>query len=570
MTVGASGSGAGVWSAPVLFASLRGYRRSWATADLFAGVTLLAIAVPEQLATSRLAGMPPVTGLYAFVAGTVVFALLGANPRLSVGADSTIAPLFAIGIAHFASTGSVRYVELVGILAVMVGVFVALVGVLRLGWIAEFLSVPIITGFLAGVAVVIVAHQLPDLFGMPATGGSTPHRLGFVLSHLGDTNGWTLGIGAAVLALVVAAERVDRRLPAALVALVGSGAVVGGLDLAGHGVAVLGHVAHSAPRWGLVGLSWSALGDLLPIAGVVALVVVSQSAATTRAFAEASDGRPDVSRDFLGVGAGSILAGLAGSFPVNASPVRTAAVASASARSQAAGLGAAAAIILLIPAAGVLKDVPVAALAAILVFVAARLFRVGSLITIARFNLFEAGLALTTLLIVSLVGVEQGIATAVGLAILDRTRLSARPQIHVLGRIPATTSWAPVGTEGAAPVPGVLVVLFATPLWYANSVNFEAQLDRAIGRAGDPRAVVLDAIGMSDVDYTGAQVLKQVLNRFERAQISFAVARAGEHARRSMSRSGLARRIGEDRFYPSVDEAVRGLLPESRPWSGSS
>ena len=570
MTEGASGSGAGVWSAPLLFASLRGYRRSWATADLFAGVTLLAIAVPEQLATSRLAGMPPVTGFYAFVAGTVVFALLGANPRLSVGADSTIAPLFAIGIAHFASIGSTRYVELVGILAVMVGVFVALVGVLRLGWIAEFLSVPIITGFLAGVAVVIVAHQLPDLFGMPATGGSTPHRFGFVFSHLGDTNGWTLGIGAAVLAMVVAAERVDRRLPAALVALVGSGAAVGGLGLAAHGVTVLGHVAHSAPKWGLGGLSWSALGDLLPIAGVVALVVVSQSAATTRAFAEDSDGRPDVNRDFLGVGAGNILAGLAGSFPVNASPVRTAAVASASGRSQAAGLGAAAAVILLIPAAGVLKDVPVAALAAVLVFVAARLFRVGSLIEIAKFDLVEAGLTLVTLLIVSLVGVEQGIAAAVGLAILDRTRLSARPQIHVLGRIPATTSWAPIGTEGAAPVPGVLVVLFATPLWYANSANFEAQLERALRRSGRPRAVVLDAIGMSDVDYTGAQILKQVLDRIDRAHISFAVARAGEHARRSMSRSGLERRIGEGRFYPSVDEAVRGLLPESRPWSGSS
>ncbi|HET6915375.1 MAG TPA: SulP family inorganic anion transporter [Acidimicrobiales bacterium] len=571
MTEGASVSRGGGWSAPVLFASLRGYRRSWAMADVFAGVTLLAIAVPEQLATSRLAGMPPVTGLYAFVAGTAAFALLGANPRLSVGADSTIAPLFAIGVAHYASTGSHRYVDLVGILAVTVGAFVALVGVLRLGWIAEFLSVPIITGFLAGVAVVIVAHQLPDLFGLPATGGSTPHRLGDVFSHLGNTNGWTLGIGVAVLVMAVAAERVDRRLPAALFGLVGSGVVVGGLGLAAHGVVVLGHVTHSAPRWGLVGLSWSALGDLLPIAGVVALVVVSQSAATTRAFAEDIDGgHPDVNRDFLGVGAGSILAGLVGSFPVNASPVRTAAVASASGRSQAGGLGAAAAVILLIPAAGALRDVPVAALAAVLIFVAARLFRVGSLIAIAKFDLFEAGLALVTLLIVSLVGVEQGIAAAVGLAILDRTRLSARPQIHVLGRIPTTTSWAPIGTEGAAPVPGVLVVLFATPLWYANSVHFQAQLERALSRAGRPQAVVLDAVGMSDVDFTGSQVLKQVLDRFEQAQVSFAVARAGEHARRSMSRSGLAGRIGEDRFFASVDEAVRGLLPDPRLGSGSS
>jgi len=147
--------------------SLRSYRHAWLRPDALAGLALLVIAVPEQLATSRLAGMPPLTGLFAFVAGTVMFALLGSNPQMSVGADSTIAPLFAVGVAHIASTGSPRYVALVGLLAVIVGVLVALVGILRLGWIAELLSAPIITGFLAGVAVIIVVHQLPDLFVCP-------------------------------------------------------------------------------------------------------------------------------------------------------------------------------------------------------------------------------------------------------------------------------------------------------------------------------------------------------------------------------------------------------------------
>src|SRR5579871_5500206 len=156
-----------------VFSSLRGYRRSWATPDLLACITLLAIAVPEQLATSRLAGMPPVTGLYAFVAGSVVFGLLGANPLLSVGADSTIAPLFAAGVGHLAPAGSTRYVALVSLVAVSVGVLVAIVGLVRMGWIANFLSVPIVTGFLAGVSVIIVVHQLPDLLGLPSVSGST-------------------------------------------------------------------------------------------------------------------------------------------------------------------------------------------------------------------------------------------------------------------------------------------------------------------------------------------------------------------------------------------------------------
>ena len=548
-----------------MFSSLQGYRRAWITADLLAAVTLLVIAVPEQLATSRLAGMPPITGFYAFAAGSFLFALLGSNPQMSVGADSTIAPLFAVGIARLAPAGSVHYVDLVGILAVMVGVLVTMIGLLRLGWIAELLSAPIITGFLAGVAVIIVVHQLPDLFGLPGASGSTVHRITLVVTHLGDANGWALGIGAAVFAIVVAAERIDRRLPGALVGLVGSTVAVGALGLHAHGVTILGTLAHGAPRLGLFDVSWSAIGSVAPLAGVVALVVVSQSAATTRAFADEGHYEVDVGRDFVGVGAGNIVAGLVGSFPVNASPARTAAVASASGRTQLTGLGAAAAVLVLVPAAILLKDVPLATLAAVLIFVATRIFHVRDLVAIARFDRFELGLAVVTLLTVALVGVEQGIGVAVGLAILDRTRLSARPQLHVLGRIPDTTSWAPLsGNVDAAQVPSVLAVLFATPLWYANAVHFRAQLTDSLARAlGTPRLVVLDALGMSDVDYTGSRALSAVLDELDRDHTAFAVARAGEHARQGLRRSGLLARIGEDHFFPSVDEAVRALGPKS-------
>ncbi len=516
------------------------------------------IVIPEQLATSRLAGMPPITGFYAFIAGTVLFALLGSNPQMSVGADSTTAPLFAVGIGHLATIGSPHYVSLVGILAVMVGVLVALIGVLRLGWIAEFLSAPIITGFMAGVAIIIVIHQLPDLFGLPPVSGSNLQRVSFFATHLGDTNGWTLGIGAAVFTIVLAARLVDRRLPGALLALIGSTLLVGALGLQAHGVAVLGTLRGGAPRLGLSGLSWSALGSVAPVAGVVALVIVSQSAATTRAFASEGHYEVDVGRDFLGVGVGNIVAGLVGSFPVNASPPRTAAVASVSGRTQAAGLGAALALLLLIPAAGLLKDVPLATLAAVLIYVATRIFHGRDLMNIARFDLFELGLAVVTLLTVALVGVEQGIGVAVGLAILDRTRLTARPQLHVLGRIPGTTSWVPLSSDPeASQLPGVLAVLFATPLWYANAVHFHTQLKNSLARTiGTPHLVVLDTIGMSDLDFTGVQMFREALDELDRNQIVFAVARSGFHLRECMRRSGLLSRIGEDHFFQSVDDAV--------------
>lgn len=548
-----------------LFASLHGYKRSFAGADTLAAVTLLVIAVPEQLATSRLAGMPPITAFYAFIAGTLLIAALGSNPQMSVGADSTIAPLFAVGIAHLAPTGSSHYVDLVGILAVMVGVFVALVGLLRLGWIAEFLSAPIITGFLAGVAIIIVVHQLPDLLGLSSTSGSTFHRIAAVAGRLDHTNGWAVGIGVVTFVVVVVAERVDRRIPGALAALVGSTMVVAILGLHSHGVTVLGSFAHGAPRFGLVGLSWSALRSVVPIAGVVALVVLSQSAATSRAFADQGGYEVDVGRDFVGVGAGNIVAGLCGSFPVNASPPRTAAVASAGGHTQAAGLGAAAALALLVPAASLLKDVPLATLAGVLIYIATRIFHVHELVAIARFDRFELGLTVITLLTVALVGVEQGIAVAVGLAVLDRTRLSARPQLHVLGRISDTTSWAPLrATEDAVQQPGVLVVLFATPLWYANAVHFRAELDHALTRAeGILRLLVLDAMGMSDIDYTGSRALREVLDELDRAGIEVAVARAGAHLRQGLARSGLLERIGVEHFFSSVGEAVASLGPKS-------
>jgi MFS superfamily sulfate permease-like transporter len=463
--------------------------------------------------------------------------------------------------------GSPHYVELVSILAVMVGLMVMLVSLLRLGWIAEFLSTPIVTGFLSGVAVIIVIHQLPDLLGLPPTSGSDQHRFLYVVNHLSAVQGGALVMGIGVLAVMFVCHRIDRRIPGAIIALVGSIVLSGVFNLQAHGVPVLGTVRSGAPHFGLTGLSWTTLGNLAPLAAVVALVVVTQTAATTRAFAEEGGYDIDAGRDFLAVGAGSVLSGLVGSFPVDASPPRTGAIVTAGGRTQAGALGAAAVVLVFIPFANVLRDVPLATLAAVLIYIALRLFKWRDLRSIAHFDLFEFGLAAVTLLVVVLVGVEQGIAVAVGLAILDRIRLTARPQLHRLGRVPGTTSWAPLhlGID-AVPVPGVLVVLFATPLWFANAVHFREEVERALTDARTTTHVlVLDTIGMTDLDYTGTRALSQVIDHCERAHVDFGIARAGDRVRRSMDRSGLLQRIGIDHCFSTVDEAVTALMRRRAP-----
>jgi SulP family sulfate permease len=259
------------------------------------------------------------------------------------------------------------------------------------------------------------------------------------------------------------------------------------------------------------------------------------------------------------------VSGLVGSFAVDASPARTAAVATTGGRTQAAGLAAAVAMVALIPAAGLLTDVPLATLAAVLIFVATRIFHGKDLLHILRFDRWEFALALVTLVVVAVVGVEQGIAVAVGLAILDRTRLSARPMTFVLGRIPDTTSWESTeGPHNATVVPGVVVFFFGAPLYYVNAGYFRLKVHVALTAASPPaRLLVLDAVAMTDVDYTGARALGQVLDELERTGVTVAVARAIPGAAKNLDRSGLLERIGRNHFFPSVDEAVLALGPDA-------
>lgn len=568
-----------------LLPTLRGYEKAWLAADTIAGLTLVAIAVPEQMATAHLANMPAVTGLYAFVAGSLLCAVIGRHPQMSVGADSTIAPVFAAGVAAVVATGSPGYAHLVSATALVVGLMLLVVGGLRLGWVADFLPLPVVTGLLAGIGVQILLHQLPTVLGLPGGGTTAVGRVRAVVDQFGHLNGWALGIAAAVLAVVVVAEKFDHRIPGALIGVIGATALVGAAGLAGHGVHVVGQIHASFPSLGLPNASLHQLGQVVATAATVTFLCIVQTSATVRSGpgpTAAQPSRPgaraaggpgtggpgtgdaapiDFDADLLAIGAGSVLAGLAGSFAVNASPPRTAVVASTGGKSQVAGLVAAAGVVIVIAlATSVLKDLPEAALGAILMFIASRLFHFSELRSILRFRWFEFLLALVTLLTVVFLGTGQGVVAGALLALAQRTRLAARPRDTFLGREPGSEHWIPADIgRPTEQVPGMLVYLLYAPLWYGNATHVAERLHQGLAAAPAPvHTLVLDADGMSDVDYTGAKVLGGLVQELKAGGLVVRVARASHLVHRNLKHAGLLQLIGPDQLFASVEEAVRG------------
>ncbi|MBV8600855.1 MAG: SulP family inorganic anion transporter, partial [Candidatus Eremiobacteraeota bacterium] len=278
---------------------------------------LAAIALPESLATSRLAGFSPEVGLVAFAAGVIGFALLGRNRFLSVGADSTIAPIFATTLAGIAASLGIEYAQLAGWLALIVGGFLILAALLRAGWIADLLSVPVTTGVLAGIGVHIIVGQLPSLLGLAEMHGALVVRLWNILKHLGDANPYSAAVGFSVVAVTLIASRVSNRIPGALIGLVGAGIAVAVLDLPSRGVAVLGKLDTSAPRAHLTPIDLSEAVALFPLALVLVAVCMLQSSAVLRSFPSDPEQSENISSDFGAIGAGNILAAFLGAFPVN-------------------------------------------------------------------------------------------------------------------------------------------------------------------------------------------------------------------------------------------------------------
>ncbi len=546
-----------------LFPSFASYSVAFVARDLVAGLTLAAIAIPEQMATARLGGFEPQIGFFAFIAGSLAFAAFGASRYLSSGADSTITPIFAGSLGLIAAVGSPNYLGLAATLALMVGAILVIGGLCRLGWIANLLSMPITVGFLAGIAAHIVISQLPPVLGVAEPAGPMLERLATLARGIGGTNPYTVALGIGVLAIILISERIDARIPGALIGLVAATLVVVFAGLERHGVAVLGVVPASMPTPQMPDISYTQFQGLVPLAAIITVVIMVQTAATTRSFQADPDDLPDVNRDFIGVGAGSILAAFVGAFPVDASPPRTAIVAQTGGRSQLSGLVAAAIVLALIVAgAALLRHVPQAALAGVLFFVAYRIVRVRQAAGVYRQSISEFLLIVATAAAIVVLPIEQGVGLGIALSLLHGIWTATRARVTVLERVPGTSIWWPPSPKiKGERIPGIVVVGFSAPLSFLNAYDFRSGIMKAMRTStGEARLLVLEATGIVELDVTAGEVLIACIRECHDNGVDFAIARLESiRAQEAMTRLGLDQVLGPDRLFHSVAEAVRAL-----------
>ncbi len=546
-----------------VFRSLRAYQIQFLSHDLFAGLTLAAIAIPEQMATARLGGFTPQIGFFAFLAGSLAFAAFGSNRFLSCGADSTITPIFAGGLAVLAASGSPDYLTLAAALALMVGLLLLAAGIFRLGWIADLLSIPVTIGFLAGISAHILISQLPGLLGLPGPDGPMLQRLATLAGHLPEANPYTLVIGLGVLAVIAVSEKIDARIPGALIGLALAGAAVVLLGLESRGVSVLGAITVSMPAVAIPVVSVSGLTSLLSLSLIISIVVMVQTAATTRSFLSNPNEPPDVDRDFVGVGVGSILSGLIGAFPVNASPPRTGVVSETGGQSQLAGLAAVAIVILLLLfGASLLRQIPNAALGGVLLFVALRIIRVGQIVTVFRQSLGEFLLILLTAVGIILLPIEQGVGIGIALSLLHGIWSTTRARVLVFERVSGTSIWWPLSSSlPGEQEPGIIVAGFQAPLSFLNAYHFRRDILEALKASPQKaRLLVLEATGIVEIDFTAAQVLTDLIRRCHADGVDFAIARLESiRALDAMTRFGICELLGADHLFQSVDEAIKAL-----------
>jgi sulfate permease, SulP family len=534
--------------------------------NILAGLTLAAITIPEQMATAKLGGFAPQIGFYAFIGATVGFAIVSfvfssASRLMTVGADSTITPIFAASLAALAAKGAAVDLGASETLALLVAFALLIAGVLKLGWIADLLSTPIVTGFLAGIALHIVVSQLPDVLGLPAPKGSLAQQVGALAPQLGASKLWPLAIAVGVLAVIFGAEKINPRIPGALIAMILAMIANLAFGLEARGVAVLGVLPGGGPILAMPDTRYESMRELVPVALVVALIVMMQTAAVSRSFPGPKG--IDVNRDYLGLGAANLGAALLGSFPVNASPPRTAVVHEAGGTSQTGALVAAIVVLALAFSGGrLLALVPQAALAGVLLFVASRIVRLEVIANVARQAPGEAALIILTMAAVDLLPIPTGVAIGIGMSLGHGAWISTMTQVNEFRHLPGTTIWWPSAAFGGQGetgerLPGVLVAGFAAPLLFANAEPFRRGMLAMIAAHQPLRLVVLEGGAIPGMDFTAAEALRDVIETCHRRGIDFAIARLESvRARRSLEKFGLLDALGADRLYHSVAEAV--------------
>jgi high affinity sulfate transporter 1 len=541
-------------------ATLKSYKASFLPHDLAAGLTLGVVMVPVGLAYGALAGLP-LAGLYGSMLPLIAYALFGSSRRLIVGPDTAMAAIVAVAVAPLALGDAGRLALLAAGLGVMTGMLCLLAGLLRLGFIANFLSKPVIVGFMHGLAVVVAVAQLPKVLGITSGGETTLEQFANVLQRLGDTNPVTLAIGGATFAVILLCRRFLPRVPGAVVALVGAGLAVVLLDLESHGVAVIGRIPTGLPGFSLPLLSLDDFDSLLPIALVAALLSFSDTVVTARAFAARSGERIDADQELLAIGVANLASGLSHGLPISASDSRTAVAEAAGSRTQVTSAIAAlvvAAVMLWF--AGLLYHLPLAALGGILMASAWTLCDLGEFVRLWRFRGISLAAALVTLAGVLALGIMEGILIGVVFSLILLLRALAFPPAAVLGRTPDGGWHDTVHRPDAVPVPGLLVYRFSAPLFFANCDLFRDRIAALIDTAPRPvTGVVVDGGAIHDVDLMACYMLVELDRELGERGIRLAFGNLRDRVRRDIERGLSLAPDADAPSYPSVAEAAEAV-----------
>ncbi len=546
-------------SAPTL-PLLRGllpFDRNRLVPDVVAGITLAALGIPEVMGYTKIAGTPLVTGLYTLLLPIVAFAVLGGSRHLVVAADSATAAILASMLVAVAAIGSPEYVALTSLVALAVAGMLLLARVFRFGFLADFLSRSALIGFLTGVGVQVAGGELAGLVGLSREGHNALAQIASALMRLPSTHVPTLAISVAVLAAILLADRLAPRIPGALIAVIGAIAFSAAFDFAGKGIATIGNVPSGLPSFALPPLHVTGIQHVLACAVSCFLVIIAQSAATARAYALRYDEQFTGNLDLVGLAAANAAAGLTGTFVVNGSPTKTEMVDEAGGRSQLAHLATAAVVLLvLLFLTRPLGFLPNAVLSAIVFMIGVKLIDLKGMRELLRLQRDEFWIALLVAAAVVILSVMYGIAVAVILSLIAHVRHGYRPRTRVLVRDDAGRLESIPAQPNRVAAPGLLVYRFEADLFYANANLFMQQILHLVSATEQPiRAVVLDASGIDNIDYTAAKMLLEVRNELARRNIAFSTVATFEGVLNDLRRYGLA----DDHAYATVEAALAAL-----------
>jgi SulP family sulfate permease len=528
-------------------------------AEVIAGLTLAALAVPEVMGYTKISGTPVITGLYTILIPMALFALFGSSRHLVVGADSATAAILAAGLVGLASTGSDEYVALAGVLAFMAAGFLILARIIGLGFLADFLSRTVLVGFLTGVGVQVALGQISGMLGLKGGGHGTVQKIWADIQQIEQINFHALTIALSVLVVIIGSKKLSKKIPGALIAVIGAIIASWSLNLSEH-IHVLGAVPSGLPHIGLpqVDWSWQLIAKLVPIAFAMFVVILAQSAATSRAYAARYNERFSENTDLVGLGLANIGAGLSGTFVVNGSPTKTQMVDSAGGRSQLALLVTSAIVLLvLLFLTAPLAYMPEAVLSAIVFLIGVDLVDIKGMYSIYTQRRSEFWVALITALMVVFVGVEQGILLAIALSLIEHTRHGYRPR-NALITPGGSGIWEPhpVASQAQA-APGLMIYRFTHSMYYANCEQLAEEVTKLAGNAQPPlRWFCMDASAVDDVDYTAAETLRSLHAILMEKGVRLVVAQVMEDVK-AESRYNLGQVFGKDVFFETLEEMLQ-------------